>query len=124
MSEPRIITVADGLRAQVLEVQVLPRTLPQLLGALRLSHLIAEPRVRGTRRACTDGEHEPQPWRTGVWQGRELRLSICPWCGSVEVRDVSLDILPGVQAGLGGPRRRSELLGWYSGKRPRGRTFM
>lgn len=121
-AEPRIIRVADGVLAEVVERTILPRQLEALLGELRMAR--SQPaRLLGTRRACVDGEHELASWRTGLWAGRDLRLSLCAYCGAIEVRDVSFDILPGIKAGRGGLRRRSDVLGWYSGKRPLGREF-
>lgn len=122
VAEPRIIRIADGLHAQVVDRGVLPRRLEQLLGELAFVRS-RDVRLLGTRRACRDAEHDLSPWRTGVWRERELRLSLCAYCGAIEVRDVSLDILPGVKAGAGGPRRRSDILGWYSGARARGRQY-
>jgi hypothetical protein len=120
--EPKFVRVADGLTAQVLDRRILPRNLDLLLGEMvalrsRPIHLL------GARRACMDDDHAAEPWATGVWRGLELRLSICNFCGSIEVRDVSLDILPGVTVGAGGPRRRSAVMGWYAGKRAAGRTY-
>jgi len=120
--EAAIVRIGDGLHAQVIERQILPRRLDLLLADLRAVR--SRPvRIFGTRRACTDGDHDLDPWRVGVWRDRELRLSLCSYCGAIEVRDVSLDILPGVMAGSGGPRRRSDVLGWYSGRRPSGREY-
>lgn len=120
--EPRIVRIADGLFAEAVERTILPRRLDALLGAL--DYVRAVPmRPLGTRRACRDGEHELAPWIRGVWGPRELRLSRCAFCGSIEVRDVSLDILPGIRAGRVSPRRRSDVLGWYSGRRPAGREY-
>lgn len=122
VAEPRIIRIGDGLLAQVVERSILPRRLDLLLGELRFVRS-RDVRLLGTRRACAEAEHDLSPWRTGVWRERELRLSLCAFCGAIEVRDVSLDILPGVMAGSGGPRRRSDLLGWYSGRRHAGREY-
>jgi hypothetical protein len=122
VAEARIIPIGDGLLAQVVNRSILPRRLDALLADLRLVRSRSA-RVVGTRRACTEGDHDLDPWRVGVWRERELRLSLCGYCGAIEVRDVSLDILPDVKVGRGGPRRRSDVLGWYSGKRAAGRTY-
>lgn len=117
-----IIAIADGLHAQVVTRTILPRRLDALLGELRFVR--SRPvRMLGARRACAENEHDLSPWSTGLWRDRELRLSLCIFCGAIEVRDVSLDILPDVKVGRGGPRRRSDVLGWYSGKRPSGREY-
>jgi hypothetical protein len=122
-SEPRIVRIADGVIAQVVERSVLPPRLDALLAALRGARSVPV-LVLGTRRACTDESHAYAAWVTGVYGPRELQLSRCTFCGAVEVRDVSYDILPGLKAGRGGPRRRDDVLGWYSGSRPLGRTYL
>jgi hypothetical protein len=78
--------------------------------------------VQGTRALCED-EHAFTPWLWGVFSSFELRLARCRFCGTVEVRDVSFDLMPGIKPGRSGPRRRSDVLGWYSGKRPNSRTY-
>lgn len=119
-----LVTIADGVRAVRLEqVSPLPPSLDQLL--VRLAVTDRQPFVaHGTRRDCTDEQHDFRPWLAGVFAGLELRLWRCPFCTTVEVRDVSLDLLTGLTPGRGGPRRRNEVLGWYSGVRPAGRTFI
>jgi hypothetical protein len=122
--EPRIVRVADGLYAEVLDrTSPLPRRLQPLLNGLTVMRRWKVV-VAGTRRACTDAEHALQPWLRGVYRQLELRLAMCSFCGVVEVRDISLDLLPDLVVGRGGPRRRDELLGWYSGRRPGGRTYL
>lgn len=121
---PRFTTIGDGVTAQVIDRRLLPPSLTVLLGQLRAVREVSAVLPVGARAACTQGEHDLQPFREGVWQQRELRLSLCAYCGTVEVRDVSLDLLAGVAAGTGGARRRSAILGWYSGSRPKGRTYM
>lgn len=122
--EPNIIAIADGVYAQVVEpVSPLPPRLDALLAGLTVVRRFPV-RLLGTRRACTDAEHSFSSWMWGVYAGRELRLARCPFCGVVEVRDVSLDILPGAPMGKGGPRRRDAVLGWYAGSRPLGRNYL
>lgn len=118
------VTVADGVRAiRVESSSPLPPSLEILL-----RHLLVTAKhpyiARGTRRACTDEQHDYSPWLAGVYAGLDIRLARCAWCGTVEVRDVSLDLLPGLVPGRGGPRRRDDVLGWYSGSRPDGRTYL
>jgi len=121
---PRFTTIADGLVAQVIESTVLPVNLMTLLTQLRAVREAPALRPVGTRISCTQGLHDLQPWRQGVWRSRELRLSLCTYCGAVEVRDVSVDLLSGVSTGRNLPRRRDAILGWYSGSRPQGRVFV
>ena len=121
-AEPRIVRISDGVFAEVVErVSPLPRRLEQLLAGLTLVKRRTVALV-GVRRACTDLEHDFQLWRLGVYRGLELRLALCAFCGVVEVRDISFDILPG--ASVGQPRRRDDLLGWYSGARPARRSYL
>lgn len=54
---------------------------------------------------------------------RVLSLHACTDCGAVCVRDRSFDELPGLSAGRRPPRRRDEVIGWYSGARPRDRVY-
>lgn len=125
-TESRVIRLSEGVYAQVVErapTSPLPRRLDTLLANLRATRR-AFVTVLGTRQACTDAEHSWQPWLSGVYASLELRLALCAFCGVVEVRDVGLDILPGLAAGRSGPRRRSDVLGWYSGKRSDGRQYL
>jgi hypothetical protein len=121
---PRVATIADGVRALVIEPEpFLPRSLDALLD--RLSVLERRPYFeRGTRRDCTDESHEWALWLTGIYRGLELHLSRCGFCGACEVRDKSIDQIRDIASGRLAPRRRSNLLGWYAGKRPAGRTYV
>jgi hypothetical protein len=124
MVEPVFARIADGVVAQVIErVSPLPRSLETLLRSLHKTREVSV-RILGTRQACTDAEHTFQPWLEGIYRTLQLRLRVCAFCGVVEVRDISLDILPGLTIGRGGARRRDDLLGWYSGKRHGGRTYL
>ena len=100
---------------------VLPANLDALLRLIG-SGLVYPVPVRGATTACTANEtHDMQLWITGTYSGRDLRLLKCADCQAVEVRDVSLDLAIG-DARL--PRRPlNRLLGWYSGRRPGGRTY-
>jgi hypothetical protein len=120
---PTVVEVADGVRALKVErVSPLPSNLPALLGEIVVvrTHVV---RVTGTRLACRD-DHEYAPWIDGYYRGMDLRLSQCIGCGVVEVRDVSYHMLPGVRSGRSGPRRLSDVLGWYSGRRANARTYL
>jgi hypothetical protein len=118
------VTIADGVRAIKVDA---PSPLPPSLDLLLSRLLVTGKRpyfARGTRRDCTDEQHDWAPWLDGIYAGLALRLNRCVWCGTVEVRDQSLDLLPGLAAGRGGPRQRDELLGWYAGSRPDGRVYL
>lgn len=123
---PRVIRLHEDVYAQVIErgaTSPLPKQLGPLLSGLSAVRWRSVA-VVGTRAACTDAQHDFQPWMQGVYAGLELRLALCQYCGVVEVRDVSLDLLPDLMAGRSGPHRRDEVLGWYSGQRPSGRTYL
>lgn len=96
----------------------------------------------GPRAACSSEaatmaeEHDLQPLRHGIWRAApsaralaaldgsvELLLTMCRFCGAVEVRDVSFHMPAGIRRGTLAPRRRSDVLGWYAGKRPAGRIY-
>lgn len=114
----------DGKPARVVEPRrVLPQHLDDLLRALRGSTR-RDVFVRGASRDCADGEHALGRWLTGLYGMRELELSMCTNCGTVEVRDVSISVIPGAPLGTSPLRRRNELLGWYSGVRRNGRTYL
>lgn len=150
-TEAVFTTVADGVRAQVIQRQVLPAHLDTsahegraagcrctpLLGQLTTQH--RWPVVpRGAREACTQEEHDMRPLRLAIWataplplrqqalHGRvELTITMCAYCGAIEVRDTSYHVPAGLRAaGHLAPRRRSDVLGWYSGKRPGGRVYL
>lgn len=119
-----VVTIADGVRAFRIDA---PSPLPGSLDAL-LANLTVTARVplfapAGTRRECTEERHDYRAWLAGIYAGLELSLRRCGYCGVVEVRDTSFDLLPGVTPGRGGPRRRNAVLGWYAGARPAGRTY-
>lgn len=148
--EPVFTTVADGVRAQVVRRTLLPPHLDSraheglragcpcrpLLEQLHTT--LAWPVVpRGTRAACTQEEHDLRPLRMATWPtapaallaqahgGRvDLTLTMCAYCGAIEVRDVSYHTMAGLRAGQLEPRRRSDVLGWYSGQRPAGRVYV
>lgn len=99
----------------------LPRRLDDLLRLLQ-DGLVYQVPIRGATENCTSREtHDLQLWVTGMLYGRSMRLLKCADCESVEVRDVSLDLAIG-NTRL--PRRPlNRLLGWYTGRRPAGRTY-
>lgn len=122
--EARFVTVADGVVAQVVERQsVLPPRLDALIRVMTVTRRLPV-RVRGAAIACRDQDHIFIPWIEGTYQARSLHLSTCENCGSVEVRDVSRDMLPLASTPLLAPRRRSSVLGWYSGRRAAGRIHL
>jgi hypothetical protein len=142
-------TVADGVRAQVVTRVLLPPHLSSSAHEGRSAGCPCKPLLeglepgeswpvvpRGTREACTQEEHDLQPLRVAHWRlaPRALRdqalnghvmlvLTMCAFCGAVEVRDTSFHAPAGMGLGTLAPRRRSDVLGWYSGARPAGRVY-
>jgi hypothetical protein len=135
--EARIVRIADGVMAEVVPLLLLHRRLDILLA--RLAVVKRWPvTILGTRRACTDLEHDWTLWLRGFDKGADraliassrhgivdLLLSVCRYCRAVEVRDRSFDVLdPSLPMGRGGPRRRDDILGRYAGSRPGGRQYL
>lgn len=79
---------------------------------------------RGWAADCGDGRHAFAIWIEGRYLGHYLVLLSCTNCATVEVRDRSIDRLGGLPTGSLAPRRRDELLGWYSGARRAGRVYL
>lgn len=143
-------TIGDGVVGQVVTRQLLPphldRSAHQGRGAScpcvplwdQLLTIDSWPVVpRGTREACTQEEHALEPLRVAAWPrapqalrdaarlGRvQLTITMCAFCGAIEVRDTSFHVLAGMRSGTAAPARRSDVLGWYAGKRPAGRIYV
>jgi len=148
--QPEFTRVADGVRAQVVRRQLLPPHLDSGAHSGRGASCPCRPLLEqvqtlqqwpvaptGAREACTQEEHELAPLRLVAWTGApralrlqayrqrvELTLTMCRHCGALEVRDVSFHAPAGLQLGHNPPRRRSDVLGWYSGQRPGGRIYL
>ena len=135
---PRV-EVIEGRRTLVTERRPpLPPTLALLLeggrdpagriwNVLRLTAR-APLRLTGARASCLGQDHRTAPWLEGWHTGsdlviRFLHLAACLDCGSVCVRDRSIDSLAQLPTGRQAPRRRDHVLAWYSGARPLNRTF-
>ena len=85
-------------------------------------------RLLGARADCLGQDHRTAPWLEGWHTGsdlviRFLHLAACLDCGSVCVRDRSVDSLAQLPTGRQAPRRRDHVIGWYSGARPLHRTY-
>lgn len=149
--EATFATVADGVRAQVVRREyLLPAHLDTRAHEGRGARCPCQPllqqlqivrqwptTVAGTREACTQEQHELVPFLVGMWPGAPASLRLqayhgrvditvtrCRWCGAIEVRDTSFHAPAGLRLGALTPRRRSEVLGWYAGSRPRGRLHL
>jgi hypothetical protein len=135
----RIVTI-DGRRVMVFDrPKPIPPTLALMLDGgrdrsgrpwipLRVTRRYGLRLGLGPSLLCATDDHRMTPWLEGVHAGsdgivRDLRLLACPDCGAVCVRDVSIDSLPGARPGRMAPRRRDNVVGWYSGARARGRTY-
>lgn len=146
--DPPIIRVADGVWAQVEDRSAaLPPHLDSSahIGRIRpctgwhgtcrpllesMTGLVAyQVILLGTRLDCRD-QHDYQRRFTGRYGGLDLVLNLCRFCGTVEVRDVSFDLLEDtdhagirhVLTPLSKARRRDAVLGHYSGRRMSGRV--
>lgn len=122
MAEARV-TMIEGRPVQIVpRTTGLPATFDLLLEGLQV---VARKQVviRGWRRECDEQDHEFAPWLLGFYGGRQLTIGTCVFCETAEVRDISIDRLAGVSAGRLAPRRRNDLLGWYTGKRQAGRIY-
>jgi len=136
--EPRVSTI-EGRRVLVVERRPpLPPTLSLLLeGGRDRDGRVWRPmrtvarvplRLSGTTTACLGEDHRLASWLDGYFTDRKgilrtLRLMACLDCGGVQVRDVSLDTMAGLDHGRLPLRRRDHILGWYSGVRPRQRLY-
>lgn len=158
MAEPKIVRIADGVWAQEEDRSVpLPRHLDlhegrvtacrctPLIEALEDIRVLNQVPILGARLDCRD-QHELVPWIVGRYHtltpdprafrlthaiALDLRLSVCRFCGMVEVRDVSITSI--VETDAEGRRfhitkpgsrvRKDGVLGWYAGRRQRGRAY-
>jgi hypothetical protein len=129
-AEPRLVTI-EGV--QTLVVERVPPIQPRL-DALLSSMVVTRAgtvRPRGARRECeVDRDHPFAMLREGRHVGldgvvRDLRVLMCPYCGAVQVRDVSFDTaIAGEPVPRSGPpKRRDYVIGWYTGKRRAGREY-
>ena len=119
----------EGREVAVVETRPpLPQRLDTLIDSLRHVTYRTDFQPRGARYSCELREHRFDRIREGRYLGpdgiaRDLRIEMCLDCGGVQVRDVSLDTMPGLASGRRGPNRKSHILGWYSGARPAGREY-
>lgn len=129
VAEPRV-EIIEGQKVLVFdEPSVLPSSLGALLTQMRITYRDDNYRVGGMSSLCAMREHRLHPFRAGRHLGsdgviRDLRLLICTDCETVCVRDVSVDTLGDArrQSRLA-PRRRDEILGWYTGARRNQREY-
>lgn len=102
---------------------ILPPRLDELLIRLRDARARPVPFLQAATPHETGlADHPMQTWVEGVYANRDIRLRKCVGCEGVEVRDVSFDQVIG--SARHAPRRIDALLGFYAGRRPRGREFL
>lgn len=132
MVERERVQTIEGQRVLVVDRKPpLPRKFPDLLHAMFVSQRWDRPHGSGPSSLCDTREHRMRNLVAGRHVGldgvvRDLVVQMCADCEAVCVRDVSLDVAVDgerVPQGHGGPRRRNEILGWYSGKRRAGREY-
>ena len=122
--EPRVVVI-EGKRALYRPVRsILPPAMPTLLRVLRRVTVLSQPIFGGFRPDCGEGNHRLAGWLRGWFGARELLISRCLDCEVAEVRDISFDRLPDLPTGRLALRRRSDLLGWYTGARAARRVYL
>lgn len=120
-------TVIEGRRVAVFERRVpLPPRLDVLLQGPGMC--VFPVKITGWRNQCSEQDHRLYPVAEGWFDchdgaRRDLRVLMCADCESVCVRDVSIDLLPGLRAGRRGFTRRDRVMAWYTGKRRNGREY-
>lgn len=135
----RRVMVIDGQRVAVFDrPKPVPPTLALMLDGGRdetgrvwppLRQVVTYPlRIGGARTECAQQDHRLMPWIEGYHSGsdgvaRYLHLLACGDCGSVAIRDASIDSLDRLPSGRLPLRRKDHLLGWYTGSRPRQRIY-
>jgi hypothetical protein len=129
LAEPRTTTIEGRT---VLVVERTPPLQANLDGLLRSMFAVTrreDIRPTGAAAQCERANlHRWAVLREGRHYGldrtlRDISVEMCRDCGSVMVRDVSFDRLPGLRVGASGARRRNVILGWYTGQRAAGRTY-
>lgn len=119
------VVVIEGQRAMYHPVRsILPPSMAVLLRILRRVRVLTPLRFAGYRPDCGEGNHRLVEWLNGYFGTRELLVSRCLDCEVAEVRDVSFDTLPNLPTGRLALRRRSDLLGWYTGSRAAQRVYL
>lgn len=122
--EDRVVVI-EGQRALYHPVRsILPPAMPTLLRVLRRVTVLSQPIFAGFRSDCGEGNHRLTGWLRGWFGARELLISRCLDCEVAEVRDISFDRLADLPTGRLALRRRSDLLGWYTGARAARRVYL
>jgi hypothetical protein len=130
VTAPRLETI-EGQQVAVIErTPPLQQHLDELLGTMFSITVRNDIRPAGARPACEQlREHRFSVLREGRHFGldrelRDLRVEMCLDCGATCVRDITYDRMPGLPVGRRGPLRRDHVIGWYSGARRAGRTYL
>lgn len=119
--------IIEGQRVIVLEGPPLPPNLGRLLAEMRVTFR-ADVRPGGASSICAQRDHRLARFREGRHVGpdgmvRDLRLLMCQDCEAVCVRDVSVQFAADQGRSSLQPRRKDEVLGWYTGARPNQRVY-
>lgn len=138
LPDQRVMTI-EGRKTLVIErTPALPASLKLLFEGGRdrsgrswtpIRLIVRRPlRIGGTRAACGEQDHRLADWLEGFHTGsdgiaRHLRLLACQDCGAVCVRDRSVDHLDNLPTGGQRRRRKDHVIAWYSGARPKQRTY-
>ena len=119
------VVVIDGQRTMYHPVpSILPPSMAVLLRVLRNARVLTPLRFAGYRPDCGEGNHRLVEWLNGYFGTRELLVERCLDCEMAAVRDVSFDRINGLPTGRLALRRRSDLLGWYTGSRAARRVYL
>lgn len=120
----------EGRRVQVVERKPpLPQRLDTLIDGMGPVWYRADIAPQGARPSCEQRRHRFATLREGRYACpdgiiRDLRVEVCADCAAACVRDISVDRLGDAPVARSGPNRKSEVIGWYSGSRPRGRVHL
>jgi hypothetical protein len=119
------VVVIEGQRAMYHPVRsILPPSMSVLLRVLRNAKVLTPLRFAGYRPDCGEGNHRLVGWLNGFYGTRELLIERCLDCEMAAVRDISFDTLRGLPTGRLALRRKSDLLGWYTGSRANRRVYL
>jgi hypothetical protein len=122
--EAKIVTIEGQKALYKPAPSILPPSMATLLRVLRRPQTLTQLRFAGYRADCGEGNHRLARWISGYYGTREVLVSRCLDCEVAEVRDISFDTLPDLPTGRLALRRRSDLLGWYTGARAARRVYL
>lgn len=126
-AEPHIETI-EGRQVLVIDRRPpLQATIGEVIAHLTVTYR-APVKIQGWRGECDRQDHRfahvlsgRHLGTDGVW--RDLQFHQCQDCEAMCIRDVSIDLLPGLDSGRLGPRRKNHILAWSTGSRKNQRTY-